>query len=83
MAQGSHTLFALKHLSLLPVQYRQSWRVLAQLGCFIRLAGLSIFSCQSVMLFHSASQIKYALNFQLVRTVLVNYPKKDFFLFSL
>ena len=78
MAQGSHTLFTLKHFSLMPVRHRRSWRVSAQLGCFIRLAGLSIFSCQSVMLFHSASLIKYALNFQLVRTVLVVFGKIHF-----
>ncbi len=72
MAQGSHTLFALKHLSLLPVQYRQSWRALAQLGCFIRLAGLPIFSCPSAQ-----------LNFQLVRPVLMDNPEQDFLLFPL
>lgn len=87
MAQGSHTLFALKHLSLLPVQYKRSWRALAQLGCFIRLAGLPIFSCQYALLFSPRTANKICpsarLNFQLVRPVFMDNPEQDFLLFPL
>lgn len=87
MAQGSHTLFTVKHLSLPPVLSK------AIMACF-RIARLFHTSCRIAHIQLSASSAfqtstnnktyqPFLLNFQLVRPVLMDNPEQDFLLFPL
>ena len=87
MAQGSHTLFTIKHFSFPPVSSR------AVMACFC-IARLFHTSYRIVYIQLSVSDaipvridiktyLCFQLNLQLVRPVFMNNPKQDFFLFSL
>lgn len=87
MAQGSQTLFTVKHLSLPPVLSK------AIMACF-RIARLFHTSCRIAHIQLSVSdtfQIRisnkiyqsFRLNFQLVRPIFMDNPEQNFFLFPL